>query len=429
MNYKFELLQELCTICRENDIQYYLYGTLMQAAYSDGIVDPQWDSYDIAVTGDGFRKLEKILTSESFIAEHPDRALESLLTNPSFPGFFANYVATDTLRFDFREGLDWYQNKGLPIHILIIANRNESTRKARLIKSLREGYLDTVHRREEGFFKRILRFFYNIIFAVGGSSLKQRMFNNYVNGWKSASKSSGLYLADGRYSTFKKKFWKTGSEKTLGGITFMAPQVCLRKKVYKQFYTLDVVHSDAMTFSEFEEMCRAQNIDLGTLSKDRKKQFSGMVTVLRQGRKDKRFYNAAFYSTMIRRDTSRKIDQCKVRSLDSPEYNAIIEEYLENIIEQTRNGVTPYVSMNVYMDAMKVFLKYSRELYHSRDKITYNIMMKYASQIPDHYFLKSPVVSESCYSEEENGKNEKQLREELEKRMHDLIWDEESQKE
>lgn len=426
MGYQFDLLQELCTICKENQIDYYLYGTLMQAAYDQEEVDPNWDSYDIAVTGAGFRKLEGILTSKDFVDSHPNRALESLLTNPHFPGFHANYVATDTLRFDFRNDINWYQHKGLPIHVLIIANRDQNTRKARMTSRLRDAYLRIVHKRR-GFREWLFRLFYGAIFAVGGSSFKKRLFNNYLNSWKSASKASGLYLADGRYSTFKKNFWKKNAEKTLDGVVFSVPQKCLRKKVYHRLYNLDVIHSETMSYDEFCEMCRKQNIDLQQVYQQRLKQFRAMRLDLKQGRRDKKYYNSAFYSTSIRRDVSRRAAQCEVRSLESPEYYELMEEYLGYIVKHQKNGVTPYITQGLYMDAMKVLLQNNQEGYQSSRKTVYNMMIKYANKIPDHYFLKTDVVADACYSADEAGKDAVQLRKELEEKIHDLVWSEEPQ--
>ena len=141
----------------------------------------------------------------------------------------------------------------------------------------------------------------------------------------------------------------------------------------------------------------------------------------------KRYYNAAFYSTLIRHTTSNSVDQCAIKQLDSPEYYAIIEDYLDNMIKQYKNGITHYVTLDVYLDAMRVFLKNNEEEYHTRDKNVYNMMLSYAKRIPNHFFLKSPIVSDSCYSTEEIGKDEEQLREELKERLYELVWDDDSQ--
>ena len=422
MNYKFELLQELCKICKDNDIKYFLYGTLMQAAYTDGIVDPKWDSYDIAVTGEGYLKLQEILSSDSFIADHPNRALESPLTNPHFPGFYANYVATDTLYFDFRDDISWFQYKGMAIHILIIVNRKKTKSKIARIKSyIRRAYLMTLRTRPVRFSKRVPYDFFKFVFSLRGDAFKRKMFSDYIAGWKSTAEPSELYLADGRRSSFKKDLWEKAVEKTLDDVSFPFPQICMRKVVKKRFYDLNVIRSELLSYEDFQNMCQAQNINLEDVYRDRRKNRDAMVGGLREGRKDKRYYNAAFYGTAIRRDVSRRVEQCENRSLDSPEYYAVIEEYLEDLEKQYKNGITPYVTMGIYLDAMRLFLKNNEEGYHSRSKIVLKILLQYAEKIPDHYFLQTPVIPESCYSEEEIGKNAGQLRELLETRLNELV--------
>jgi hypothetical protein len=430
MNYKFELLQELCDICKENDIKYFLYGTLMQAAYTDGVVNPKWDSYDVAVTGEGFLKLQQILSSDSFAAEHPDRVMESPLTNPNFPGFYANYVATDTLYFDFRDDFRWFRYKGMAIHILIIANRKKSKSKvARARNYLRRKYLMTLRTRPVRLKKRIPYDFFHFLFSLRGEAFRKKMFRDYVAGWRSVSEPSELYLADGRRASFKKDLWEKDVKKTLDDVTFPFPQICMRKIVKKRFYDLNVIRSEMLSYDEFLKMCREQNIDLEEVYRDRRKNRDAMVVGLRQGRKDKRYYNAAFYGTAIRRDISRRVEQCESKSLESPEYFEVIEEYLGDIQKQYKNGITPYVTMGIYLDAMRVFLKNNEEGYHSRSKIVRDILLQYAEKIPDHYFLQTPVIPESCYSEEETGKSAAELRELLVSRLNELVEEMEEDKE
>ena len=421
MNYKFELLQELCDICKDNDIDHFVYGSQMQAAYEDGEIDPEWDSYDIAVTAEGFCRLQNILTSDEFVAAHPNRAFESLHTNPHFPGFFANYVATDSLHFDFKNGFEWYQNKGHAIHILIIVNKGSMRIKPKIMRHLRRGYIRAVRGQSDEAKEIILRAIYKVIFAVGGRSLKLKLFDDHLKCWESTEMPSGLFLADGRYVNFLKDFWAEGVEKTLGGVTFTFPQICLRRKVFQRLYNLNVLHADTIGYDGFVDLCRSRNIDLERLYRERKKERDSMLKALNRGRASKRYYNSAFYGTMIRGEVGKSVDMCKNRSLDSPEYYEIIEEYLENLIKQYNNGFTPYVTFDIFMDAMRVYLIENKKTYKSRDKVVYRTMIKYVDEIPSSHFRKSSIIPNSCYSEEELGKSESELRAALEDSIHDLV--------
>ena len=413
MNFKFELLQELCTICRDNGIECYLYGTLLQSAYTEETVDPKWNSYDIVMTGEGYRALCGIVSSKEFKKDHPNRVLEDLSTNPFFPGFFANYVATDTLHIDFRDDPKWFQNKGMSIHILLLTNNVPDNISGKVVMFLRKAYLYTVSGSVSSFGDAVRSRLYQIIFSVCGRSLKNKLFDNYLNNWRSESKISSLYLADGRQQRFQKHFWESPEEKKLDGVIFTVPRQCSLLKLRRCYYSLDVIYSENMSYDDFRRLCSENDIDVREAYEQRKNNREAILDDMHTGRKNRRFYNAAFYCTLIRHNVSVSVERCEDRSLESPEYREVIEAYLEDLIAQYKNGITPYVSYSVYLDAMKAFIQQNLDVYHlSKGKVR-RMLLKYMDRIPNHYFLQSPIIAASCYSAEEIGKGVEQIREEL----------------
>ena len=403
MSFKFELLKEFCSFCKDNGIRCYLQGSLLHAAYTETPFNPNWDRITVAVTGAGFLKLHNLINSDSFSSTHPNRALESLLTNKYFPGLYAKYVATDTLHIDFRDKPEWFANKGLAITVLILVNKPEELKHSHILGQ----YLSNNPPAQ-----RVFQHSYR---------LRRKAFQIYLDQWRTLSENSGYYTPQGEFLHFVKDFWRSPVYKPIDGFDFPCPQHYIRARQLRSYYSLDTIHSETISFVEFQAICKKKSIDLTDVYNTRREHREDYAAPIAESRRSKRYYNAAFYSTMIRKEISHAIAECPSRDIKNEEYRIIIEEYLTRLIEQSKNGITPYISFDVFLDAVKVYILQNTETFHSRKAVLRRIVNRWIQRIPDSFFLRSPVVDEVCYSERDNEKSESQQREDLTKEIKALL--------
>lgn len=403
MSLKFELLKEFSSFCHDNGIRCYLQGSLLRAAFEGEPFNPEWDRITVAVTGKGFLKLNRLMSTESFADEHPNRVLESLMTNDHFPGLYAKYVATDTLHIDFRDEPEWFANKGLAVTIMILVNHPNRLERVPVLG---------MYTSENPVLKKLVQL---------SGRFRRKVFQTYLNQWNSLSEGSGFYSPEGRVISFSKGFWKYPVKKSIDGFSFFCPRRFNRQQQRRPYYTLDSIHSECMTYDEFCALCSQRGISLQEIYADRHQHLDEYSEEIISVRKNKRYYNAAFYSTMIRKNTSEAIAACPVRDLNDADYKEIIEQYLGQLLTQSKNGITPYISHDVYIDAMKLYVQQNSDYFNTRRVVMKKLLKRHIERIPDRFLLYSPVVAQVCYSEKDASQDTRILRESLTKEVLRLL--------
>ncbi len=403
MSFQFELLKEFSTFCRENGVRCFLQGTLLRAAYENSPFDPQWDQLTVAVTGKGFLKLQRLMSKPDFHKAHPNRALESLLTNDRFPGLYAKYVATDTLYINFRDNPKDFVNKGISITIVILVNHPRTLEQVGVLRQ----YLSDNP--------------VNQFVVQHSGKLRRKAFQAYLSQRNGVSENSGYYTPQGKTTLFTKGFWKSAEYRPIDGFSFLCPKRYAQLLANNTYYTLDTIHSEFMSYDEFRALCADKGIDLKTIYTARKEHRTQYSQRIALSRRNKRYYNAAFYSTMIRKEISEKIAGCPVRDLENEQYLEVIEQYLDYILEQSKNGITPYISFGVFTDAMKVLIAQNNEVFHRRKVVMKSRLTKIINKIPDSFFQYSPVVEAVCYSEKDELQDAEVLRKELARTLQSLL--------
>lgn len=391
MDFKFALLLELRDICAANKIDMLLSGSLLEAAFSEAEFDPKWDDLEVVLSGKGFRKLHLICKEASFEQEHPNRKLESLFNNPKFPGFFAKYTATDTtyLHLGRKSG---FKYNGISINIIIMTNDLPDTAKGRGANVLREHYLNIIDV-ERGYKTRNIKYhFWKAVFTFAGNKLQKRLFNGYIKNW--TDKKGGRFYSPARgiYRRVWKNFFKTQVVKELNGEQFCCPKRYFTRKVSGKMRDFKVLYSESIPYSDYIGVLAARGLDPNSVIDDYVKQNRKYREDLKHGRKGKRYYNAAFYSTLIRVEMPKRLATMNNLSLENEEYRVIMEEYFENAVTYSKYGVTPYVSQKTFLDGARAYAENMISTYNRGEKFIKNAIIKMIDNIPEEHFKDSCIT-------------------------------------
>ena len=132
------LLKEIDEVCQEKGIPYFLSPRLTLNAYFDAGV-PENPAFGLI-----FMKTKDMEAFRQAMSENlpPERALESMVSSPSFPGFYLRYENTATLFFHLNRGGN-YLYPGIGIDICPLLAPKGSRKKRRMAHLWELGWKQT----------------------------------------------------------------------------------------------------------------------------------------------------------------------------------------------------------------------------------------------------------------------------------------------
>lgn len=175
---QLELLKEIDTICRENDIFYILCDNLAVAAYECNSLEGLHGFPKVAMTMEGAEKFEKIV-NESMVK---DRYFESRRTSPNYKIFSASYGNSNTTDYSFFNSSN-YLNSGIEIRILyIVQNTHKSKKRKKFDKTLERAWKVSVQQGVtfKEFTYRACQLIPDFFKLIVGKRRFGRMYYNYV---------------------------------------------------------------------------------------------------------------------------------------------------------------------------------------------------------------------------------------------------------
>lgn len=201
---QFELLVELDTICRENNIPYCLFGyTAWQAWTKHEFLEGNTLPPEVAMLPNAVRKFIEV--TEANLPD--DRFVEYMGNNPNFDRQDVRYGNKNTL--DFAPNFAaFYENHGLhvTIHALCYGTEGDlSTQMQRVMANdveykIRRAPFDVPHIA----FHAAHRAWHKV---SGGEKESKRYFDMLLDGGKKRDKARVLYKARGRSSATYPSFW------------------------------------------------------------------------------------------------------------------------------------------------------------------------------------------------------------------------------
>ena len=132
------LLDEIDSICKKENLSYYLSGNALKQAYDRGTLAEDINIAEVLMP------LNDIFVLEKCIRDNQDRTLESIFTNSDFRYFFFKYVANDTTYFG--KTFD-STSQACGIHIRIRVLKQDSKTKESDRATVMKGYWNRFHRR------------------------------------------------------------------------------------------------------------------------------------------------------------------------------------------------------------------------------------------------------------------------------------------
>lgn len=124
-----DLLKEIDEICMSEGIAYSLAGrTAAMCVSSGGFTCDEYQA-DIMMTPDAYKKFC------SAVSGKPDRALESLETNPLMDGVYARYVDTATTLIDIKRG-SMLRQKGVCVRIWVLRSKAAKSGYAKTLETI-----------------------------------------------------------------------------------------------------------------------------------------------------------------------------------------------------------------------------------------------------------------------------------------------------
>lgn len=269
------LLKEIDTICRKHGIEYYLSPQLTLC----GVTGQSFPLNPLAgVVVMKISAMERF--REVFEAEQPKgRALESMMDNPRFPGFYLRYESTDTLCYQLDQGRN-FRCPGFGVDILPLRGAIPSRRSHLWNRALEVGWQQTCDScNNKPGFKNFLCKIPVRLFCLGGRARLGRSLYAKLRKRQSMDNPQELILRldkDMAYYYPPEIFDKT-SEIILEGEKFLAPgeKIWYLQKSYgvnyeeelAEEYVLDpaVMTSTLISYEEFfketgslDKLCRAR---------------------------------------------------------------------------------------------------------------------------------------------------------------------------
>lgn len=191
---RLQLLEELNSLCRKNNITYFLISKgLYQAVRFGQYVDPNAD-ISVCMTSGSYRKFEKAFRK----AEYSNRYLDSMKENPMFHRFCIRYCDTESTDFSVNYSGSGEQS-GIFITIEILRNPSKSRLEDKVNQALEQGWEANIRPRPSSRRDTLGRMIISILcFIFGRKQVGKWLFNRFLTRPKH-------YVGDVQ---FLKPFWK-----------------------------------------------------------------------------------------------------------------------------------------------------------------------------------------------------------------------------
>lgn len=214
---RLSLLSEIAEICKENKIDYFLFGkTMLQAARGGKYVDIDGDLC-VVMTPVNCKKFIKVVKERS----KENRYLDSMEENPGFHRFCVRYCDSDTLDFDVsRSGCaDKYG-----IYVTIEILRNPAKKKwVNLIDQMLEGGWESIHTMKWTSKKRFVSWLVlsAMCTCLGKKTVGKLLYRRFINGPKEKATVS-YYLKPfwGKRTYYPSYFFKYTRKMNFEGQSF-----------------------------------------------------------------------------------------------------------------------------------------------------------------------------------------------------------------
>lgn len=191
---RLQLLEELDSLCRKNNITYFLISKgLYQAVRFGQYVDPNAD-ISVCMTSGSYRKFEKAFRK----AEYSNRYLDSMKENPMFHRFCIRYCDTESTDFSVNYS-GCGEQFGIFITIEILRNPSKSKLEDKVNQALEQGWEANIRPRPSSRRDTLGRMIISILCFIFGRKLVGKwLFNRFLTRPKH-------YVGDVQ---FIKPYWK-----------------------------------------------------------------------------------------------------------------------------------------------------------------------------------------------------------------------------
>ena len=214
-----QLMQEVDAVLRGAGIPYYLSPRL---AISGFFGDPMPKNPRFGLLYVKARDLEKVRLA---LASHAGegRAVDSMVDNPYFPGFYLRYVNTETLCYCLNKGRR-FRYPGIAVDICPLRTKNLGGRRIKVMRKLEQGWKQTLDNYEETYSlkERIWNVPVRLLSVFGRKRLGALLFRQLCKCYRyKPGKQVGVERGEWNYFP-SALFEKTGDVK-LEGTAFMVP--------------------------------------------------------------------------------------------------------------------------------------------------------------------------------------------------------------
>ena len=362
-----DLLREIKDVCGKADIRYYISGELARFERRHQECEDYFVNGCIAVFAEDVKLLTQLLE------QIPDRKVESLANNSSFPGFYARYMDTSTTLISISEAAYTYDTNSVGINIEIICGNRKDTFKRKVLNRLKTMWVEQNRPRhavkrpvKKGLSDRLTAAMFRL---ASHTPVMKKLYSAWIGAGAKKTKVYELATTRGDILEFRAgMFAKTASTEMLGEEFCMVENIRGFADAYFERHKIpraekhDVFDLD-VPWEQYAAVIRRNNIQLNEYQKHYQKYLDWrIVDYLPKYRKRDKFYNYMFCAEdrMLQYrafDPEQKQQVMKLYAEKEYEQLAVLlEEYISKIEEYAGYGIGFCSDAEIFRAAISVMM-------------------------------------------------------------------------
>lgn len=365
------LLDEIKEVCEKEKIPFFLSGELVYRANKGGELKEKFSDASVLIFAEHAERF-----SQKLLSGKKQRSLESLKSNPSFPGFYLRYCDTGTTLISTREERFSYEHNCIGVNVELICGLGGGGFKKKLLNRFKKAWTENfcpdyikekmteadTGKRQLG--DSMIRAFLKVF---GTKSMMNRLFDAWVRQGSKTSERCMVTMTNSLQCTFKRGMFQSQTPVQVEGKEYPAPARVggYLKNIYadpaKRKPQKDILYDTQVPWQQYSQALKQEGLDLKKIQKKRRKYLEWRNEVYTP-LLEKRIY---YYSLIFCSE-----DRVKLwREYSSGKKDQVLELYRSGQYEEAGELLGDYVELLRYYGEKEIGFCFDPEILETAIKL------------------------------------------------------------
>lgn len=220
LNEVFDLMDEVTSVCDSENVDCFISGELVYNHYHNIEISDEFCYAALLVHAKDVNVITRKLQNK-----YKDRSIESLGTNPMFPGYYIRYSIDDSVDFSPVGKRRHYNAKGIGINIFIISGKKNKDLKDKVLNVLQRLFLleckldsGIIYFRKTKLKKTLIRLSASILYKlISRKRIMKSLYNAWLKLGSNNSSSVQIALWNGKYLNLKRNVFENKKQIEING--------------------------------------------------------------------------------------------------------------------------------------------------------------------------------------------------------------------